>query len=608
MDSQQTPYLAIDRLTWQRLVGEIKAFAASEIGEQAKILTALLLGLLFVMSGLNVIGSFVGRDFMTAIEHRDKAGFIWQALLWVGVFALSTAVGAFLRFYEERLGLVWREWLTKRLVGLYLARNAYYHLTASGELTNPDQRIAEDVRVFTSSTLSFALMILNSSITVIAFSGVLWAISPLLFVVSVLYAAGGSYFSFLLGRSLAGLNYTQLDKEANFRADLIHVRENADSVALLHREERLKDRLLRRIDELVENFNRIIIVNRTLAGYSIGFNYLVQVIPALVVAPLFISGEAPFGIVAQSAIAFVHLVGAFSLIVTNFTSISTFTAVIARLGSLREAIEHGKLLSANGAQKPSIEVHKCANDDRVAFKGLTLVSPQDGRTLIKKLTASVDVGKRLLISGSNEDAKIALFRATAAMWNNGKGHIYRPEPRQIYFLPERPYLPPGTLRDLLVRTGEENTVSEEHILAILHTLKLDQVIERAGGLDTQHDWHDMFSLSEQQLIAFARLFLAAPRFAFLDRIRTALSPEEVSMILDMLRKQSISYLSLGRSRHGHRDSDDKLHDYDAVLELMDDGSWHWQEVKSGHLIESEGEAALKKTFTERRTTDRRKKS
>lgn len=585
MDSQKIPYLPIDRLTWRRLAGEVKSFAASEVGWRAKGFFALLVCLLLAISGLNVFGSYVGNDFMTAIENRDKGGFIWQAVIYLGVFAASTAVGAYSRFYEERLGLAWREWLTKHLVDQYLSRGIYYRLEAGGELENPDQRIAEDVRAFTATSLSFALMILNSSITVLAFSGVLWSISPLLFIVSVLYAAGGSFGMFVLGRSLAGLNYSQLDKEANFRADLIHVRENADSVALLHREERLKARLLRRIDELAGNFGRIIFVNRTLGFYSIGYNYLVQIIPALVVAPLFIGGEAPFGVIAQSAIAFVHLVGAFSLIVTNFPSISSYTAAVARLGSLRDAIEGGNgALACGGEQPQAIEICGCEDNGRVAYEGLTLLSPQDGKPLVKDLSVSIPHGTRLLIAGANEDAKLALFRATAAMWAGGTGRIIRPESTQIYFLPERPYMPPGSLRDLLIRSGEEGGVTEDRILSTLHALKLEAVLDRVGGLDAQQDWDEALSLGEQQLMAFARLFLAAPRFAFLDRIRTTLGADGEAMVLKMLKEKSITYLALGRSRHGKRDSDDKLKNYDAVLELREYGSWEWKQVKGGEIV------------------------
>lgn len=591
MDPQHIPLIPIDGLTWRRLANEVRLFAASEAGMQAQRLLGLLILLLLVINGLNVIGSYVGRDFMSAIEFRNRSGFIGWAALWIVVFGLCTAVGAFLRFFEERLGLLWREWLTKQLVCLYLEHSVYYRLSSGKELANPDQRIAEDVRAFTSTTLSFALMILNSTLTVLAFCGVLWSISPTLFVVSVLYAVGGSVGSFILGRSLMGLNYSQLDKEANFRAELIHIRENAESVALLHREGRLKTRLMRRIDELVGNFARIIVVNRKLGFYSIGYNYLVQVIPALVVAPLFIDGSAPFGIIAQSAIAFTHLVGAFSLIVTNFPSISSFAAVVARLGSLREAVEYSGAwpVCAGGEserQPPkTVEICECYDNQCLAYEGLSLLAP-DGHPLISGLAVKVEHGTRLLISGPNEDAKGALFRATAGIWSGGgEGHIIRPSPRQIYFLPERPYLPPGTLRDLLIRTGEEANVPDEKILRVLQTLHLEALLERLGGLDAQADWHDALSLGEQQLLAFARLLLAEPRFAFLDRLRSSLAPEELAMVLHTLSAHSITYVYLGRSRHGHRDSDDKLRDYDAVLELKEGGDWCWHAVRDGNLVE-----------------------
>ncbi len=166
---------------------------------------------------------------MTAIANRDKAEFIHQAIFYVGVFAGSTVVAVVARFAEERLGLLWRESLTQRAIKLYLADGTYYRLDASGELANPDQRIAEDIRAFTVTTLSFVLMLLNGTFTIIAFSGVLWAISPLLFILAVVYAACGSLVTIVLGRPLIKLNYDQLDKEASFRSALIHVRENAES-------------------------------------------------------------------------------------------------------------------------------------------------------------------------------------------------------------------------------------------------------------------------------------------------------------------------------------------------------------------------------------------
>ena len=570
--------IPINRQTWDRFIWVIKGFVASEVGGKAKKLAALLIALLFGVNALNVVNSYVGRDFMTAIENRNMTVFIGQAILYVGVFATCTVVAVFYSFAEQRLGLLWRNWLTRLLIDYYLSNRTYYRLNLTGEIANPDQRIADDVRTFTVTTLSFVLMLLNGSFTVVAFSGVLWSISPLLFGVAIVYAACGSLLTIVLGRPLVRLNYDQLDKEANFRAGLIHIRENAESVALLHREGRLTARLLRHLGELMANFERIIVVNRNLGFFTTGYNYMIQVIPALIVAPLFIYGNVQFGVITQSAMAFAHLVGAFSLIVTQFQSISSFTAVIARLGSLAEALEKAQLTPVS-----EIEVSREEEGGRIIYERLTLCSPRDGRTVIRQLSATIPVGTRVLIVGPNDTAKVALFRATAGIWRAGKGRIIRPRLRKLLFLPERPYLPPGTLRELLLRTGEEEKISDEPILATLYALDIDRVVTRAGGLDVEKDWDDILSLGEQQLLAFARLLLAAPQFAFLDRPGTALNQGQVDRILNMLSAHSITYLTLGNG-------DDPLEQYDAVLELANDGGWTWKPIQ--HEPGVAGSAAL----------------
>ena len=249
MDAQDLP----NKTTVERFFQALRRFANSEAGWRAKLIFAALVALLCLANGLNVLNSYVGRNFMTSIADRNKAEFVRQAIFYVGVFAGSTVVAVIARFAEERLGLLWRESLTREAVRLYLANGTYYRLDASGGLANPDQRIAEDVRAFTVTTLSFVLMLLNGTLTIIAFSGVLWAISPLLFIVAVLYAACGSLVTFAVGRPQIKLNHDQLDKEASFRSALIHVRENAESIMLAHREERQTARLLDRFAELVSS-------------------------------------------------------------------------------------------------------------------------------------------------------------------------------------------------------------------------------------------------------------------------------------------------------------------------------------------------------------------
>jgi len=308
---------SLAKLSWDRFVRAVRNLATSDVGWKAKLMFAGLIALLFAISGMNVVNSYVGRNFMTAIADRNKAEFIWQAILYIGVFAASTIVAVLARFIEENLGLLWRKFITGRAITFYLAQGTYYRLDTTGELANPDQRIADDVRAFTVTTLSFVLMLLNSSFTVVAFSGVLWSISPLLFIVAVLYAALGSCLTFLLGRPLVRLNYDQLDKEANFRSALIQVRENAEALKLARREDQFTARLRQRLEELVVNFRRIIVINRNLGFFTTGYNWLIQIIPALIVAPSFIAGEIEFGVITQSAMAFSMLLGAFSLIVTQ---------------------------------------------------------------------------------------------------------------------------------------------------------------------------------------------------------------------------------------------------------------------------------------------------
>src|SRR6266852_6228169 len=352
----------LSRATWSQFRRAVGDFANCEVGWRARGLFVLLITLLLAFNGLNVLNSYVGRDFMTAIANRDSARFTREAIAYLGVFAASASVAAFYSFSEQRLRLLWREWLTRRLLGSYLDDRAYYRLSVAGVLTSPDERIAEDVRAFTATTLSFVLLVSNAAVTVMAFSGVLWSISPVLFTVAVLYAACGSALIVLFGRPLVWLNYNQLDKEADFRANLVHVQANAESIALLHREGRIGARLRRRFDDLTANMRRIIAVNRNLAFFTNGYNYLIQIIPALVVAPLFIRGEVEFGVITQSAMAFSTLVG------TQFQSIASFAAVISRLGSLADAMEHVREPAAG-----SIDVRE--DEARVAYEQLRLVAP-----------------------------------------------------------------------------------------------------------------------------------------------------------------------------------------------------------------------------------------
>jgi putative ATP-binding cassette transporter len=556
----------LDRLTWVRWRTTVHAFVTSEVGVRAALLFATLFALLLAINGLNVLNSFVGRDFMTAIEARSMSGFVAKAILYVGVFAASTVAAVIYRFTEERLGLLWREWLTRRLIGRYLEDGTYYWLREDTELQNPDQRIADDVRTFTATTLSLTLVLLNTTFTIVAFSGVLWSISPLLFATAVGYAALGSGATLLFGRPLIWLNYDQADREANLRADLVHLRENAESVAVLRREGRIGERLFGRVDRLVENTKRIIAVNRNLGFFTTGYNYLIQIIPVLIVAPLFIRGEAQFGEISQSSMAFSHLLGAFSLVVTQFGQISSYAVVLARLGRLGDSVDRTSLHGAS-------ELRFDDTGEAVAWDHLTLRS-NDASVLLESLTAAPSPGQRVLVTGPNEAARLALFRATAGLWNAGQGRIVRPPPDRILFLPERPYLPPGTLRQALVRSERNAAVPDAEILAALEAFGCADAVRRAGGLDAEHDWDDLLSLAEQQMLSFARVVIAAPGYAIIDRPTTLLGVDATLRALDRLAERRIVTITFAPDRA-------LASRHDVGLELEAGGRWSFQPMNEG---------------------------
>jgi putative ATP-binding cassette transporter len=547
----------------------LRRFFASEAGGKARWLFAGLLLLLVAINGLNVVNSYVGRDFMTALERRQAPAFVRQAFLYVGVFALSTLTIVFLRFTEETLALTWREWLSRWAVRHYLRPTVYHRLNdrliSHGEVANPDQRIAEDVRVFTTTTLSLLILFLNGTFTIVAFSGVMWSISPLLFAVTVSYAVAGSLMTIARGRPLVKLNEAQLDKEANFRAELIHVRENAETLAIARREDRHRRRLFARIDAWVENFRRIIKVNRNLGLFTQGYNYLIQIIPALIVAPLFFRGTVEFGVVTQSAMAFSQLVGAFSLIITQFQSISSYAAVVSRLAALDEGIKRARTAPRR------IELVTAGDASGVAYDGLTLVSPADGRALTKDLRGSVGPGERLLILGPNDEAKSALYRATAGTWDAGGGRIVRPGDDRVAFVSERPYLPPGTLREVL---ADDRDLPDERILEELRALELGPMLARVGGLDMERRWDTALSLGEQKRTAVARVLLSAPAVVFLERPGAGLASEELDRVLERLAATPVTVLAIGAAADARRF-------FDAVLTLKNDGGWQWEPMPPG---------------------------
>jgi len=289
---------------------------------------------------------------------------------------------------------------------------------------------------------------------------------------------------------------------------------------------------------------------------------LIQLIPALLVAPQFIRGEVEFGVITQSALAFTQLLGAFSLIVNQFASISALGAVIARLSGFVQALDSMQV------DQRSIDTRE--DRERVAYQGLTLQAARDGAVLVKDLSVVVPRGMRVLVTGPNDAGRAVLFRATAGIWSFGRGCIVRPPPEAIFFVPQQPYVVPGTLRQTVVGMLAERKMSDERILAAFDEAGLNLVVKRIGGLDVEQEWGQMLSLREQQQLVFIRLLLAEPAFAVLDQASTTLGSAELEQWLPRLSRHGITYISFDGAAHC-------LELYDAVLKIDADGAWNWQQ-------------------------------
>ena len=556
----------IGRRAWSRFVTLAKPFFQSELRWRAVGMLALLLTLLLTVGGLNVFNSLVGRDFIDALANKQASLFFRLSILYAAMFVLLAVVAVFARFVEERLAVLWRAWLTQHLIEKYLAKRAYYRMQTRGDIDNPDQRITEDVKAFTGTTLSFMLIVLNSTLALFGFSGVLWSITPWLVAAAVGYAAVGSLVAILLGRKLVGLHIHEQRKEANLRYEFIRVREHAESVALLGGERKEGLRLRDRLAAALANVKTLIAVSRNLSFFTTGFDYMKQIIPVLIAAPLVLSGEIEIGTALLAVVAFGHVLGAFSVIVSQFGPISTYAAVVSRLGAVWEAMEDEPERPAAGPEQASAGIAVVEDGGRIAYDGLTLMTPRDGRTLIKDLSLEVPEGRRLLVVGPNGVGRSSLIRATAGLWGKGAGTIHRPPLDEVMFLPQRPYLVPGSLRDQLIYAATQTRITDDEILDVLRLVKYEPVLERVGGLDVEQDWAKTLSLSEQQQLALAGLLLAEPRFAFLDEATSALDPSRAQAIYRALERTPITYVSVANDLN-------LIEFHDELLELSLSGSW-----------------------------------
>lgn len=551
----------------------------SEEKWKARGLLLLVMVLSLGYTGLSVLLNNRRGVMISALSAQDEARFWQTIMIFLGVLVAYAPIFAGYTYLRDRLGLQWRRWLTNRYVDNYFSNRAYYNLNnLHTDIDNPDQRIAEDVKSFTQGSLTFLLIIVDSLLGIIAFSSVLWKISSSLVLFLVLYAVLGTVVTVgVFGKGLVRLNFAQLKKEADFRFSLVRIRENAESIAFYRGEQQEADQVKDRFMEAFENFKNLIIWQLNLNVFSNAYEFLPFILPAIVVAPGIFAGELEVGKVSEAQGAFIRIFFSLNLIVARFQELTSFGAGIDRLYTFAENIEQPSQTEAEESTESDAEeetqiqpTFAVEEGDGLSLAELTLMTPNYQRTLITDLSMALSEGEGLLVKGPSGCGKSSLLRAMAGLWNSGQGTIHRPQPKDILFLPQRPYMIVGSLRDQMIYPNMEIEASDEELKAILQQINLPDLDERFEGFDAVEDWSSVLSLGEQQRLTFARLLLNKPQYAILDEATSALDLSNEASLYQQLQHLETTFLSVG-----HRSTLTNYHE--RTLKLAADTTWELSE-------------------------------
>ena len=516
-----------------RRIGKLAApYFRSEEKWKARALlfaiVALNLGYVYVA----VLGNQWYGRFYDALQNKNAAIF-WREIGVFGWIAFANIAVQVVKFYLTQLLQVrWRAWMTRSYLSRWLADKTFYQLelaryrTGTGQTPdNPDQRIQEDMQLFTDYTVTLSMGLLNAVVTLLSFVGILWALSGVVPVtlggstyqvvgsmvwIALAYCVVGTVITHYIGRPLIGLNFRQQRFEADFRHHLVRVREYSEAIALDRGEPVERQQLDLRFSRVLTNYLALLKAQKRLIWFSSFFGQAAVIFPFLVAAPRFFSGAIQLGELMQISSAFGRVQDSLAWFVDNYQQLAVWRATTDRLTSFEESLAaHAAHVAAQAGRHERV-------DGPLAARGLRLGLP-DGSTLLQNVDLQVGGGERILLKGPSGSGKSTLFRAFAGIWPYAGGSVRQPQ--DAMFIPQRPYVPDGPLRDALAYPRPAADYSDEQLRTALREALLPQLQDR---LDEQDAWSQKLSGGEQQRLAIARVLLKKPRWIFADEATSAL--------------------------------------------------------------------------------------
>ncbi|MBM3569394.1 MAG: ABC transporter ATP-binding protein/permease [Alphaproteobacteria bacterium] len=552
---------AFDRRFFREAWALATPYWRSEERRMAWILLAVVVSLNIGLVYVNVLINQWSNDFYNTLQNFDADGFFEQLARFGVLAAIYIVIAVYQLYLNQMLQIRWRRWLTERYLESWLADRGYYRMGLLAATTdNPDQRIAEDLELFVAKTLTLGLGLMNAVVTLLSFVVILWGLSGSIEVLGVsvpgymvwaalAYAVAGTWIANRVGRPLIGLNFLQQRYEADFRFSLVRLRENTEQVALYGGEAAEARGFARRFHQVVTNFRAIMERQKRLTFFTAGYGQLAVIFPVLVAAPRYFAKEIQLGGLIQTASAFNQVQSALSFLISAYPEIALWRSVVERLIGFS-----AKLAELRRQHQERRVVHADSADGHLRLDDVSIVLP-DGKTLVGDIDLDLAPGTRTLVNGPSGCGKSALFRTIAGLWPFGQGRVARPRGR-IMFVPQRPYLPLGTLRQAMLYPGgtEDGSPGDAELRRLLADVGLEHLAEK---LDEGENWQQVLSTGEQQRLALIRALIRKPDWLFLDEATSALDPANEEKLFAMLRRRlpGTTLVSIG-----HRASLRAFHD------------------------------------------------